>query len=90
MPQSNLTHFGGDIIDGSLATPGVFNRRFSTLSQNLDEINTNLASGVTVPAPATSTDTSSTNTVGSLAYDSSNIYVLVSSSSWKKASISGY
>lgn len=90
MPSSSFTYYGGDIPDGSLATPGLFDRRFSLLSQNLDELNSNIASGVTVPAPASSTDTSSTNTVGSFAYDSTNIYVLVSDSSWKKASLSGY
>lgn len=90
MPKSNLTYYGGDITDGSLATPGLFDRRFSVMSQNIDEMNNNIASGITVPAPASSTDTSSTNTVGSFAYDSSNFYVLVSDSSWRKASLSGY
>lgn len=39
MPLSSLTYFGGDIAERSAATPGLWNRRFSILSQNLDEIN---------------------------------------------------
>ena len=90
MAKSNLTHFGGDIPDGSLATPGLWDRRLSIISQNLDEVNSNVASGITVPAPATSVDTSSTNTVGSFAYDTSNFYVLTSSASWSKTTLDGY
>ncbi len=36
--SSDLTFYGGDIADGSAATPGLWDRRFSTISQNLDEV----------------------------------------------------
>ena len=36
---STLTFFGGDIVDGSAGTPGLWDRRFSIISQNLDEVN---------------------------------------------------
>lgn len=36
---SILTFYGGDIVDGSAGTPGLWDRRFSTISQNLDEVN---------------------------------------------------
>lgn len=42
MSSSNLTYYGGDIPDPSQGTPGLWNRRFSTLSANLDTIRAGL------------------------------------------------
>lgn len=39
MSLSTFSFYGGDIPDGSEATPGLWDRRFSVLSQNLDQIN---------------------------------------------------
>lgn len=39
MSLSTLTYYGGDIADPSQATPGLFNRRFSAISRNVDELN---------------------------------------------------
>ncbi len=36
---STLTFYGGDITDPSAGTPGLWDRRFSAISQNLDEVN---------------------------------------------------
>lgn len=46
MPVSSFTFFGGDIANGSDATPGLWNRRFSVLSQNLDQLNADAGAGV--------------------------------------------
>jgi len=40
MTISSVTYFGGDIAEGSAATPGLWDRRFSIISQNVDQINT--------------------------------------------------
>ncbi len=45
MPNT-LTFFGGDIVDGSAGTPGLWDRRFSIISQNLDEVNASAGGGV--------------------------------------------
>jgi hypothetical protein len=44
MSLSSFTAYGGDIAEGSAATPGLFNRRLSAISQNLDQLNTDASS----------------------------------------------
>ncbi len=69
MSASSLTYYGGDIADPSSATPGLFNRRFSTISQNVDQLNTAFLSlsSLAGVAPRTVVQTSGLTTTVDLA-----------------------
>jgi len=98
MPLSSFTGLPA-IPDPSEATPGLFDARYSVISQNLDQINSDVSSflstdrihvsgsTIRIATPFTPASGTASGNTGEIVTDASYIYYCTSEDSWSRATL---